>query len=180
MRRVSIVGNAGSGKSTLGRPLAARLQVPFVELDAFAHQREWTPLPDDEFAARIDAATGADGWVVDGNYSRFRHLVWGRADTVVWLDLPRFTATQRILTRTLKRMVTREELWNGNRERLRDLLSRDPHVNIILWSLSHHAEYRERYERLSLDPAWAHLDFVRIGSTTDARRLLATASDASS
>jgi adenylate kinase family enzyme len=180
MRRVSIVGNSGSGKSTLGRALAARLDVPFVELDGFAHQPGWTLLPDDEFAARIDSATRGDGWVVDGNYSRFLDLVWGRADTVVWFDLPRLTATRRIVTRTLHRMLTRQVLWNGNRERLRAVLSRDPHVNIVLWSVSHQAVYRERYARLSRDPAWAHLTFVRIGSTADSRRLLAAASDPAS
>ena len=65
-----------------------------------------------------------DGWVVDGNYSAVRDLVWDRADTVVWLDLPRLVVVRRITTRSIRRVVRREELWNGNRERWRNLVTR--------------------------------------------------------
>jgi hypothetical protein len=40
-------------------------------------------------------------------------------------------------------MVRREELWNGNRESFRNLISRDPMQNIILWSWLTHAKYHE-------------------------------------
>src|SRR6266571_7794353 len=81
VRRVSVVGSSGSGKSTLASELAARLHVPHVELDAIFHQPGWTPLPEEEFTAAVAAAVAADGWVVDGNYSAVRPLVWARADT---------------------------------------------------------------------------------------------------
>ena len=41
------------------------------------------------------------------------------ADTLVWLDLPLPLVMGRLLRRTVKRAVTREELWGtGNRETL--------------------------------------------------------------
>ncbi len=169
------MGNSGAGKSTLGRALAQRLEVPFLELDALAHQPGWTLLPDEPFAARIDAVTRENGWVVDGNYTRFRHLIWDRADTVVWFDLPRPVATWRIVRRTSGRLLRRHELWNGNRERLRNLVSRQPGQNIILWSIANHRRYGERYAAAAHDPRWRHLRFVRIRSAADARRLLASA-----
>jgi hypothetical protein len=89
MRRVCVIGNSGSGKTTLAAALATRLDAPHLELDSVYHQAEWQPLPDDEFRARVDEFTGGDCWVVDGNYRKVRDLVWGRADTIVVLDLPR-------------------------------------------------------------------------------------------
>jgi adenylate kinase family enzyme len=83
VRRISVVGASGSGKSRLARELAGMLDVPYIELDAIVHQADWVPLPDAEFRARVDAATAADGWVVDGNYGAVRTLVWDRADTIV-------------------------------------------------------------------------------------------------
>ena len=89
VRRVSVVGNSGSGKSTLARELAASLGVAHIELDSVFHQPGWEPLPEDEFQRLVTARTSENGWVIDGNYSAVRPIVWARADTVVWLDLPK-------------------------------------------------------------------------------------------
>ncbi len=153
MLRVSVVGTSGSGKSTLARALAGRLGVPHIELDSIFHQAGWQPLPAEDFRARVDAATGTGGWVVDGNYSKVRDLVWGRADTVVWLDPPRYTVMRQVVWRTLRRMALRSELWNGNRERWRNLLSRDPEVSIILWAWRTYPLNRSRYADVATDPA---------------------------
>jgi adenylate kinase family enzyme len=173
MRRVSVVGNSGSGKSRLGRALAQALDVPYVELDAIFHQPGWRPLPDDEFLTRVHEAAAGDAWVIDGNYSTVREAaVWPRADTVVWFDLPRRTVMRRIVWRSLRRVATRQELWNGNRERLRSLVAREPEDSIIRWAWTRHALSRRRYGEAAAAPEWAHLDFVRIAGRTDADDLL--------
>ena len=60
--------------------------------------------------------------MIDGAYrSKLGHLTIDAADTVVWLDLPRRIWLPRLLWRTLGRVVLREELWNGNRESLRNV-----------------------------------------------------------
>jgi adenylate kinase family enzyme len=173
MQRVSVVGNSGSGKSTLAAALAARLGVPHVELDSIFHQPGWTELPRDEFRARVGAAAATDRWVIDGNYPAVQDLVWARADTVVWVDLPRPLVMRRVVTRTVRRAVRRQELWNGNREPLSNFLSFDPERSIIMWAWTQHAEYRLRYEEAMADPDWSHLRFVRLRSPAQIRAFLA-------
>ncbi|HYN92260.1 MAG TPA: shikimate kinase [Pilimelia sp.] len=172
MRRVSVVGNAGSGKSTLGRALARQLGVPFIELDGIHHQADWRPLPAAEFRARVEAAAAGAGWVIDGNYASVIDLVWARADTVVWFDLPRRTVMRRVAARTVRRAVTRAELWNGNREPLTGMVRLDPGKSILRWAWTQHEKYRRRYTAAARDSAYAHLSFVRIGSPADADRVL--------
>ncbi len=171
MRRVSVVGNSGSGKTTLGRALAARLGVPFVELDAIYHLPGWTPIEVEPFRGIVAELAGGDGWVIDGNYGAVRDLVWARADTVVWFDLPRRTVMRQVLWRTLRRAVTRQQLWNGNRERLSSLLRLDPQRSLLRWAWTRHEVYHDRYTSAAADPG--DLDFIRIGSHHDAARLLA-------
>ena len=173
MRRVSVVGISGSGKSTLGLQLAARLGVSFGELDAVFHQPGWTPLAPEEFASRVSAMAAGDGWVIDGNYSAVLPLVWARADTVVWLDPPRRTAMRRLVLRTLRRLVRRTELWNGNTERWRNLLTWDAQESVISWAWQTFPVYQRRYAAAMTDPANAHLTFHRITRRRDADRLLA-------
>jgi adenylate kinase family enzyme len=172
VRRVAVIGNAGSGKSTVARALAARLGVPHVELDGIYHQPGWIPLAEDELVRRVGAAAAGDGWVIDGNYSAVRPLIWARADTVVWLDPPRRVVMRRLIWRTIRRVISRTELWNGNREPWQNLVRRDPQVSIIAWAWHQHAVYQQRYAAAARDPAWAHLRFSRVTSRRDVRALL--------
>jgi adenylate kinase family enzyme len=173
VRRVSVVGNSGSGKSTLARQLARVLGVPYVELDSIYHQPGWEALPAADFQRAVTAATAGDGWVADGNYSAVRPIVWGRADTVVWLDPPRRTVMRQVTWRTVRRSVTRQELWNGNREPLRNFLTWVPEESIISWAWHSHAKYRARYGTEAADPANSRLTFIRLTGRRDIARFLA-------
>lgn len=164
-----MVGNSGSGKSTLAARLAQRLGVPWLELDSIFHMPGWAPRPPDEFRAEVERFTAGGGWVIDGNYSLVQDLVWSRADTVVWIDLPRPAVMRQLLGRTLRRMATGAELWNGNRESFRFLFRRDESIIHYAWTA--HEKYRDRYRLAAADPANAHLTFIRVTSRGDLDRL---------
>ena len=174
MPRISVVGTSGSGKSWLASRLASELGLPYLELDAIRHQADWEPLPDAEFIDQVKSFVATDGWVVDGNYFALvtEPLVWPRADTVVWIDLPRSSVMRQLTGRTLKRWLCRQELWNGNHERLRDVLSWDPYRSIIRWAWLSYKANRERYEAAIGDPRWEALTFVRLRSEAEMRRFL--------
>jgi len=177
VRRISVVGNSGSGKTTLARELAAALGVPHLELDSVFHQPGWQPLEREAFRERVAAfmSESEPGWIVDGNYSDVRDVVWSRADTVVWLDPPRHRVMRRVIWRTLHRMATRAELWNGNREQWKFVFNRDE--SIIAWAWTSHRHVRERYERAQADPGNAHLAFIRLRNSGEREKLLQVAAD---
>jgi len=175
MQRISVVGNSGSGKTTAARHLAHVLGVPHVELDAIFHQPGWQELPTAEFREQVTRLVQGESWVVDGNYTAVRDLIWNRADTVIWLDLPRHRVMRRVVGRTLSRMLLRRELWNGNREPLSNLWSRDPQRSIIAWAWTQHESYRQRYDEAMRDDANAHLRFVRVTDDAGLRAVLAEA-----
>ena len=165
---MAIVGSSGAGKSWLGRRVAARLGVPYVELDAIHHQAGWVALPADEMRDRLDAACPTDGaWVADGNYdAKGGDLLRARADTVVWLDLPRHVVMRRLGRRTSRRLVTRQALWNGNRESLRYALALNPRRSVLLWAWQHHEPLRRSYES-QMDSRW-----VRLSNAAEVERWL--------
>ena len=175
MRRVSVVGTSGAGKSTVAAALAGVLGVPWVELDSVYHQADWTPLPEEEFRLRVAALASAPCWVIDGSYGAVRDIVWARADTVIWLDLPRRTVMRRLVWRTLRRIAGRAELWNGNRERWRNFFTWDDQESVIAWAWKTHGSRRERYAAQLADPANGHLRVVRLRSPRAVRRFLRAA-----
>jgi adenylate kinase family enzyme len=174
VQRVSVVGNSGSGKSRLASRVAQVLGVPYIELDAIHHLPGWEPIDPALFAATVGEIAETDGWVIDGNYRTVvvEGPVWARADTVVWLDLPRWRVMSQVIRRTLTRLVRREELWNGNREPLRTLWAWNPERSIIRWAWTRHATYVERYERAMASPSFQHLEFLRFRSHEEAERWL--------
>ena len=147
MQRVAIVATAsGCGKTTVGRALAAILGAPFVELDAIHWQAGWTELDAAELRRRVEPLVEQDAWVVDGAYrGKLGDLVLERADTVVWLDLPRRVWLPRLVLRTLRRALTREELWNGNRESLWGAISHDD--SLVRYALANDRRRRHHYPR---------------------------------
>jgi adenylate kinase family enzyme len=145
VKRVVIISSAsGNGKTTVGRALAERLDVPFVELDALHHGPNWAEPTAEEFHARIHPIVETDAWVIDGAYrGKLGDLVLDAADLVVWLDLPLRVWLPRLLRRTASRIIRREELWSGNRERLRDALH--PQNSVVVFALRHYRDRRRRY-----------------------------------
>jgi adenylate kinase family enzyme len=177
MRRVSVVGTSGAGKSTLSRALSVALDADCLELDSVYHQPDWVPLPREEFRRRVGDAVAGERWVIDGNYtSNVKDLIWARADTVVWLDLPKRTVMRRIIWRSFQRAARRVELWNGNRERWRNLFSLDKEESVVAWAWQTHAATRAKLEAAMADPVNARLRFVRLRSPAEVRRFLSSVS----
>jgi len=138
-QRISVVGTTGSGKTTLSERLADCLGVLHVELDALHWGPNWTELDLETFRAKVARIVQRNAWVIDGNYSAVRELIWERAQAVVWLDYGLPTILGRLAWRTVRRVVTGEKLWAGNRERLwTQIATRD---SILLWALR---TYRRR------------------------------------
>ena len=166
-KRIVIVGTTASGKTTLAKQLAACLNYPRIELDALNWDPNWTESAD--FLERVEAATQPETWVLDGNYSRARHIIWERADTAIWLDYPMWLNYWRLTKRTLRRVTTREELWNGNRESWRNHFSKD---SLFLFLKRSHGSRRQKYGAIIAENQWPTLNWIHLQSPRATNRWL--------
>ena len=159
-QRISVVGTTGSGKTTVAKEISKSLQLPYVELDALYWDENWTGVSDAIFRDRVEDAIKADQWVIDGNYSRVRNLVWERAETVVYLDYSFLRTFWQLLKRTLRRSITKEELWSNNQESFgKSLFSHDA---IMLWMIRTYNRRRKQYAQLMNQSEYAHLKIVHL------------------
>ncbi|WP_030773473.1 adenylate kinase [Streptomyces sp. NRRL F-2664] len=169
MERVLVLGISGAGKSTLARALGRGLDLPYHEVDALHFcGPQWQVSP--TYAQDTARIAAGERWVLDGQGpAAVRDLMWERADTVVWLDLPRRVVMRRVLLRSLRRSLRRERLFGGNREAWRDWLQADHPVR---WAWSRFAERRAGIGRRAADPRFAPLHVVRLRSPREAARWL--------
>ena len=169
--RIAVLGATGSGKTTFARDLAELLDIVHIELDAIYWGPNWTHCEPENFLAQTKAVLQADGWVVDGNYTTIRDLVWREADTVVWLNYPLLIVLRQLFGRTVRRTVRKEVLWNGNIESWREqFLSTE---SLFVYAVRHTFKHRRRYRWLFQDPEYTHLQMIELRSPGQTRDWLA-------
>ena len=79
---------------------------------------------------------------------------------------------RQLVARTVRRGLVRAELWNGNVESLRNLLSTDADRNVVLWSWRTHGRYHDELPDAARAAA-PHARVVVLTSRREADRLLA-------
>jgi adenylate kinase family enzyme len=152
MKKIVVIGSAGAGKSTLARKIASKIGAKYLELDSVHHQPNWQPINKEEFRQVVDEVTQGSSWVIDGNYYSTVGLdTWRCADAVVWLDRPFAVVFTRLVSRTLRRTISREELWNGNKESfINAFFTKD---SVIYFMISKWKSQKRKYTAIFNDPS---------------------------
>jgi adenylate kinase family enzyme len=162
MTRIQLIGGSGSGKTSQGLALAARLGAPFIDLDDLYWEPGWREVGHDELKRRVAPIAAQDAWVIAGNYAATAEvLLWPRLTQLVVLDLPHSAMLWRILRRSLLRIIRREPCCNGNRESLPRLFHRDAPMRYLTRTWR---KRRARYVTLADEPALAQTQVVHLTS----------------
>jgi len=166
VNRVIVLGNGGSGKSQLARELGIRTGLPVVHLDPLFWRPGWKAGPRDEFRLTVDEAAARDRWIIDGNFVNAGDTRFDRADTAIFIDLPRRLCIARAIRRSVRdRHRRRPDLPEGCREGLEWSFVR------WMWNFDRHDRPRI-LERLRQSEA----EVVHLRSPAEVERFLANAS----
>ncbi len=171
--RIVVYGPTGSGKSTIARLIAERIDIPVVELDALFWLPNWIEKSLDRFRADVVATLEGlrQGWVCDGNYSQVRDVILPMADTVVWLRPPFRVVFWWLLKRTVRRAWSHETMWGANRESWRRaFLSRD---SILLYQMTSWRRQATR-TRQGIKEIPHHASVIELRSRREAEEFIAS------
>jgi adenylate kinase family enzyme len=115
MKRVAIFGNAGGGKSTLARELAAITGLPLHVIDKIRLRPGGSELPREEYLQIHASLLGRDEWIIDGFDSI--KSTWERfeaADTLIHIDFPLMVHAWWVTKRLVKGLSVSPEGWPEN------------------------------------------------------------------
>lgn len=173
MKKINVVGTSATGKSTFSRALAARLGLHYIELDNLFWLDDWQECPDEIFFAKIEAEMqkAADGYVIDGNYTRTIPVKWSEIDTVIWLDLPFPVNLYRSIKRAVQRAWHKQDLWSNsnNRESLQRMFGRD---SVVRWMIATHRKNRKKYVQMMNAPEYSNIRWIHLKSQKEIDQFL--------
>lgn len=102
MKRVSVIGCPGAGKTTFSRELARITGLPLTHLDFIYHDQTYSYQSDkDIWRARVSSETKKKQWIIDGNYKSTFDIRLPKSDTIIFLDYPTYISIWRALKRRI-------------------------------------------------------------------------------
>lgn len=168
VRRILVYGVTGSGKTVLAERLSRVTSIRWHSVDDLTWDPGWVSVPDEEQRRRIFWICEQREWILDTAYSSWLDIPLARADLVVALDYPRWFSLQRLLRRTVARILDKKLVCNGNIETLRSAVARD---SILVW---HFRSFKRKRERIQ---TWMRQTdgprVVRLTNSRQAAELLA-------
>jgi adenylate kinase family enzyme len=159
MKRIAVLGVSCSGKTTLGKDLSEKLGHKFVDLDDLYWLPGWKTREVSAFQESVSELIHQESWVIVGNYQVVLENVLRPADTIIWLDYSAPVVWRRSLGRTLRRILFKEAVCNGNFETLSFAYSRH---SIQLWVYKDLPRIRKKYDEMFSSGAYADKDLIRV------------------
>ena len=114
MNRVIIIGCPGSGKTTLAKALANKMDLPLVHLDKIQWQGDWQCIRGEDFDRILAEETKKPQWIIDGNYNRTIPKRLQHCDTVIYLDYPTIVSLSGALKRVISNYGRVRDDMGGN------------------------------------------------------------------
>lgn len=143
MKRILIIGNAGSGKTTFAKVLAEKTNLPLIHLDKLFWCGEWEHLSREEFDDVLQKELDKPEWIIDGNFSRTLPHRLEYADTVFYFDLPTITCLWGSTVRVIKNYGKTRDDMGGNCPEYFDKQKASLYKAIFSFNRTHRKKYRK-------------------------------------
>lgn len=163
---IIVLGTSGVGKTTVAKQMAAYFGLKHASLDHLYWLPNWERASKEVLRNKVDEITKDNGWVIDGNYSSVRDILWLRANIAIWLDFSLGTA----ILGALKRIRVGTYQASGCKDTLSRAFTKE---SIFLWILKSHWRHKKEYNLIFKKHIFPNLKVIRLKKRQDIAGLTA-------
>lgn len=156
-----IIGSSCSGKTTLGKRLAKITHAKIIDIDELHWKPNWQSTPSAQLIPKIEKEIwGEPRWIISGNYRETMPTTMPQATCVIWLDYPLTLLLRRMLKRTIIRVITQQEICNGNKETIKGTFFEKN--NLFSYTIRTYPKRKQQFPQII--KTYPHLKFIQIKS----------------
>jgi adenylate kinase family enzyme len=143
-KKITIIGCAGSGKTTVALQLKEKLKLPLYHLDQYYWKPGWQRVGLEAFTEIHDALCKQDQWIIEGSYIKLLPQRARHADVIIFLDVPRYKCLWYVLKRSALNLG---KVLPGSSQGCRQRLLSIEFVKFLKWVW----DFNKRYRKTILD-----------------------------
>ena len=118
IKRISVIGGSGTGKTVLADNLSRELNLPVCHIDGIHHLANWKERDKNERDKIILDFIKKKRWVIDGTYHSTLYERIKNADLVIYLDYSSISQVKGVIQRYIKGHGKEKKEIPGCKERL--------------------------------------------------------------
>ncbi len=172
LRKFTVVGSSCAGKTTVSKVIAEKLDIEYIGIDYISWLPNWVTIPEEDLRRIINETTSANSWVIDGNYSRFHDLTLNRSEAIIWLNYSFMRVFSRSLYRTIKHVITQEEIFPGCKGYFfRSFCTKD---SIIWYVIKTWKKKRNKYRKIFDEKVFGDKEYIECNNQKELDQYVAT------
>ncbi|MDE1464650.1 hypothetical protein [Spartinivicinus poritis] len=130
MKKITIIGNGGAGKSSLAKALGKQLKLPVYHLDQIIWLPNWEAISESEFCSKHQSLIAGDSWIIEGlGYDSSIESRFLASNTIIYIDFSIVTHMLWAIKRSIKSFYTMPNGWAKDCQTVTKL----PYIMRIIW-----------------------------------------------
>ncbi len=151
-KKIAIIGNCGSGKTSLAFQLQEKLKLPLYHLDQYAWRPHWERVDFEQFSEAHSELCKKEEWILEGLYTNLLYQRISHADVVIFLDMPRFFCVWNVLKRAV---LNFGKVIPGNPENCKQRIFSFKFLDFLKWVWNFNKRHRQAILCLLNDPEFS-------------------------